>query len=734
MSDNQEQGDLAVGRHLAMVREEAGLTQAQLAAKVTFSPASISRIESGDKALSPEEFEAMLRAIGTPMARQLGEFAKQKWDVLDRPDFDHPNRESLWSANQSIRKLRKLRENPKLKNVFVRQIDLYEKEIRRIAKFLQPCKHRIAFIGSIGVGKSTAICKLAGLLKPGQPRLEREIVLDTGAGGTTICQVHIRRGPQYGLWIEPRSESSIRKDVEDFAEYLLYLNRGAAASSRPEGGEDDSPGISKEVERAIRNMSDLVERKHKDEAGKWVRTDPAREVASKYTRTDDLAIDILTRMDLSRRRRTDAWYVEDSGPHPMQWLWQIFSEVNNGRNPEFTLPQKIEVLIPQPVFSEKDYCFEIIDTRGVSQDAYAARQDLESHFDDPRTLVVLCSTFFQAPEQTVQTLLRRAKEAGLRDIEAKTVVLVLPHDVQVTQVKDNSGSYVESKEEGYDLKRDAVNLALAQMGLGEMTVLFFNAKEDQPESIRNALVAKVTELRRIYGARITQLSQAVDLVIENYENEKIRDVFDAVNHRLSGWIEERRGLEWDGLLVQEPLLTAINNTRYAATVRAAVRRYGEWTNLDYYHHLGFGARRIAVSVIGAEIEDFRKLVEHLQSDDQLEPARVYLGKILERVENAVGEAYKRMQSAGREVFKTDLQRDYEFWNRCHSRWGQGSGYRTAIRDFTEEQLRESHYEDARDKICQMIRVEWEKLVQLLDEMIRDSESQNSGNPSVALNN
>ena len=731
MSDIKNQDDVPVGRYLAVVREEAGLTQAQLAGKITFSPASVSRVESGDKNLSPDEFETMLKAIGTAKARQLGEFVKQKWDVLERPDFNHPNRESLWAANVSLRKLCTVRENPKVKNVFIRQIDLYEKELRRLAGFLQSCEHQIAFIGSIGVGKSTAICKTAGLLKPGEARLEREIVLDTGAGGTTICQVHVSRGPQYGLRIEPRSESVIRKDVEDFAEYLLYLTRGSTCK-RSEGSEDDSPGISKEVERAIRNMSGLVEKKHKDEGGKWVRIDPARELASKHTKIDDLAIEILTKMELVRRNRRDVWYAEDSGLHPMQWLQQIFSGVNNGRNPDFTLPQKIEVLIPEHMFSEKDYCFEIIDTRGVSQDAYAARQDLEVHFDDPRTLVVLCSTFFQVPEQTVQTLLRRAKEAGLRDVEAKTVVLVLPHDVQVSQVKDNSGTYVESKEEGYEIKRDAVNLSLSQMGLAEMTVLFFNAKEDQPDAVRDALVAKLTELRRIYSVRITQLTQAVELVIENQENEEVRLVFDEVNRHLSNWIEKRCALEWDGQPIQEPLITAINNTRYAATVRAAVRRFGDWSNLDYYHHLGFGARRIAVGLIGARIEDFKKILQHLISDDQLEPAELFLGKILERVENVVDEIYKRMQFAGREVFKTDLQRDFEFWNRCDNRWGQGSGYRTAIRDYTAEQF-ESHYEDAHVLIKQMITGEWGNIIQLLDGMIKDGGGQLVGLTTAALN-
>src|SRR5688500_14296706 len=84
--------NLPLGRYLALVREEANLTQAQLATRVTFSTASISRIESGDKKVTAEEVKAVLKAVGTAQARQLGEYLAQKWDEVDRPGFDHPNR------------------------------------------------------------------------------------------------------------------------------------------------------------------------------------------------------------------------------------------------------------------------------------------------------------------------------------------------------------------------------------------------------------------------------------------------------------------------------------------------------------------------------------------------------------------------------------------------------------------------------------------------------------------
>ncbi len=145
--------------------------------------------------------------------------------------------------------------------------------------------------------------------------------------------------------------------------------------------------------------------------------------------------------------------------------------------------------------------------------------------------------------------------------------------------------------------------------------------------------------------------QAVDLVIENYEKEEVRAVFEEVGRRLTTWLESHRVLSWDGLAVQEPLITAIDNTRYAATVRATVRRKGDWSNLDYYHHLGFGTRRIAAIMIGKHINEFKVIHQNLVQDDQLSHAHMFMNGVLERLEHAVDEVYKRMQFTGSEVFR-----------------------------------------------------------------------------------
>lgn len=722
MAKNSDWSEVPVGRYLAEVRDEAGMTQANLASRVTLSTATLSRIESGEKTATEEEVATILKAIGTPKAKGLTEYLKQEWDQIERPAFDHPDRTTLWEANQMLRKLDKLRNDPDVKGVFIRQMDLYEKEIRRLCQFLRSRNHQVAFIGGIGVGKSTAICKLVSLLKTVEDKLDRQIVLETGAGGITLCEVHITQGPKYGIRIVPRSEDSIRKDVEDFADYLFRVARPECATDKAADAEDGDPlGISKEVVRAIRNMAGLTE-KRKEENGRRIRIDPAKDLAQQYENAQELSIQILTRMDLLRRNRRDAWYPDDCPHPPTHWLQQVFSELNNGRNPEFTLPQKIEVVVPYPVFESRDLPLRLIDTKGIDQTA--ERQDLECHLDDPRTLVVLCSRFNDAPEVAIQSLLNRAQDAGVRDISLKTVLMVLPRPEEALAVKHDDGTRVEDEIEGYELKGDQVKLRLTQKGLSDLGIEFFNARDESAEPLRDRLVAKIMQQRQSYAAQLSQLSHAVERLIENRKNEEVKAVFEHVSSDLSSWIDNNRNLVMSEDGVQEPLISAIDATRYASTVRAAVSRSGDWPNLDYYHHLAFGVRKLAVDQIGAKLNEFRVIVENLLGNDELSEAKEFLERVLSSVDAAVDEAFKRVQTGGRETFKQRLEQDFEFWKDCESRWGQGTvngvRYRDSISDKTDKRF-QSNYEEAHRRVRKLVEDEWDKIVVLLESMLRETD-------------
>ena len=80
-----------MGMYLARLRDNAGIKQNELAKKVTWSPAVLSRVESGERAVSSEELNCILEAIGTDEALRFRETAGRDWRELQKPPLGHPD-------------------------------------------------------------------------------------------------------------------------------------------------------------------------------------------------------------------------------------------------------------------------------------------------------------------------------------------------------------------------------------------------------------------------------------------------------------------------------------------------------------------------------------------------------------------------------------------------------------------------------------------------------------------
>jgi hypothetical protein len=132
----------------------------------------------------------------------------------------------------------------------MREADTYRQGLLREAEYLISLKHSISYVGDIGVGKTTAVCELTGLVIPQEAQFERQSVLSTGGGGTTVCEVRIRQGLNFGIIVEPVAEQDIYKLVEDLCTNLI--------DSAAEEQENKQRGVFKEIERTLRNMAGLV--------------------------------------------------------------------------------------------------------------------------------------------------------------------------------------------------------------------------------------------------------------------------------------------------------------------------------------------------------------------------------------------------------------------------------------------------------------------------------------------
>ncbi|MGH7493152.1 MAG: helix-turn-helix domain-containing protein, partial [bacterium] len=711
MVSHSKQDEISIGKYLAELRDAAGLTQAELAQKVTVSPARISRIESGTVDLTEDEMAQLLKAIGTDEADALRVYLDQQWNELERPPFGHPNREVLWLANDLLGKLRKLMADPELKSVFVRHIEIYESELRSLAASLQLTAHNAAFVGSIGIGKTTAICMLSDLLLSDEGPLNKQMVLEVGAGGTTICETQIKKGPQFGLIIEPRSREALEYDVADFAEYLLRVTKTGPISS---GGDiEEGPSITKEINRAIRNMSGLAETKTKDPAtGRSNRHDPARELALKYQDAKELVIQVLSRMNLQRRDQRDIWYPEGSNLTPKVWLQQTFTEINNVRHPQFPLPQRIEIVIPTAIFDVKELNIQIFDTKGI--DATATRADLDRLFDDPRTHIVLCSGFNNAPDPTLQQLLQRAKEAGARNIVDKTIILVLPRREEAAAVKDSSGNLVDNEQEGYDLKRTDVEMHLTRLGLGAVPVEFFNAQNDELQRLRDFIVSRVYSIRSSWAARVQTLSKTVDDLIVNHKKEQTAAIFREVMRRLNTWLSKNRDIEDIAEQAQQELVKAIQRAHWRS-VWASIRRKGKWYNLDYYYEIGFGARTIAAKYILKKLNEFEPIIQNLLDDGELSPAHDMLKQVKMVLHSKSDEILKKIEIVGKTAFEDGLRADIEFWNNLESTGG--NGYRDSIATTSNQWFKARERAEMHTFVKGKIVDGWQEILSSLDELI-----------------
>lgn len=684
---------LELGRHLSVIRERAGIKQAELAKKVTWSQAVLSRVESGDRALAPDELRQLVSAIDTPEAARLGEQIQRDWRILERPPLDHPEQDALWKAETVAQQVESLRRQPDLKHAFERRLTAYMDDLKATASLILKRDHQVAFAGKIGIGKSTAICRLTGLELPGKGGPEP--VLEVGAGGTTVCEVHLRHGPQYGLLIEPRSEEAIRADVLEFANYI----RGEYDSA-----EEDAQGVSKEIERAIRGLSNLHVSTEKGPSGKRIRKDPAKDLAAGYRTARELCVAILSRMELHRRDKRDIWYEPACGKAALEWLKDTFSKVNNGRHDDFTLPKRIEVVVPDRLLSMQQLTVRLIDTKGI--DGTAARADLENLLDDPHTLVVLCSDFNGAPAPETQSMLKRAQEAGVRGLSNRVAILVLPHPGQARSMKDDATRLpVDSVEEGYALKEEQIQLKLQPQRLDGVAIGFFNSFEDDPAAFRDFLTGRLTQARNTFLERLEQITRGATSTIANQEAEELQAVREHAGNMLRTHLGRIADPDLNGAHLQDSLLEQLASA-HAATVRATMIRDGEWYNLNYGHHLGHGARRMAAAALSRPVDAFTELCNTMVANKDYAGVGELVALAARVLETGLDEVLRKLQLLGQGVFRDELRPDSGFWAGCVGEWGQGRGYKDRVANRNREWFDDASRRALEDELRGIVKTEW----------------------------
>ena len=701
------------GMHLAQLRQEAGLMQNELAKNIGWSAAVLSRIESGERPVSDDELRSILESIGTEKALGYRETAGRKWEQLSRPHFGHPDEALLWRAEETLRSISDLRNKEDIKTAFAHRLNENEKEIKNAAELVRRTEYAIAFIGDIGIGKTTAICRVADLLMQMENKTTPAPVLEVGAGGITVCDVHIAQGPKYGIRVEPRTEEEIRREVREFVNLLM-----TPQDAHQENGDNQDfnfNGTSKELERAIRNMSGLTIQRTRIE-GKRVSRDPAKELVQKSNDADKSVLEILDKMTIKNRTRREMWHSPISGKEPLVWLSEIFGEINNGRHSEFSIPKRLDIIMSEQILGENDLSIRLIDTKGI--DDTAQRADIESHFGEPYTVVVLCSRFNDAPATSVQQLIERADEGQLtNNLKAKSAILVLPKHDEALAVKDDQGYPVESREDGYELKGDQADMRL--MGkfpdINRPDFHFFDAFNDDTQNFSSALLELVYGLRRMYSDALEEIITDANSLVSNYEDEQVKAVQQQAAAQLKAWVKTNQQVSPSAEQVAKGFLNQMR-VPYASSVRASIRREGDWHNLHYPYELGYQARSMATRTLNATLVDFNAVTKNILANHELEDAYGLVREASRIIESGAETLRRKAQLWGNSLH--DEMKNYFDWDKCEEEWGGGSGYRNRVIDHHRRWFAACD-EDDQTNIQRLFDAEWAATLKRLESILEE---------------
>lgn len=573
-----------------------------------------------------------------------------------------------------------------------KQLEIHQELFDDAVRYFSNSHQKLAFIGSIGIGKTTVICHLLGLLKDGEP------ILSTGSGRTTLCEVEISTGNQLKIEVTPHSKEEVINYLKDFAQYL-YTPDNVAIDSQ------NSFKLSAEVERALRNMLNLRTIRQRNSDGQRITIDYAKKFATKYHSPQSLTEALLKRMNLDARQETS--FVYGAAGEQNEWLQTTFKAINSCTLQTVGLAKHIHVYVPKVFFDNIDYTLSVVDTKGV--DETVNRTDLDAYLISNRAINVLCCRFNEAPDKTMVGLLKLVKNAGLNSnrIANETILLILDRDNEAENVIDIDEP-IGDRTEGREIRHEQVASDLRHaLQLDGLDIYFFDIKSDDPNQLNELLVKKVSALREQCLKNIADIEKAVADIETEIVSKADKSAQKQVRATLKAWIKKAQAHPPQ---LKEYFLPLINDIKdkgtYASSVRASINRRGEWHNLDYYQLLAASAREQVVETIGALQDEFIVLIDNMLNQDALQPAFGLLKQLKQATEKRLGDIYQEAFTEGRAAYEDELIADGQLWRNLSSEWGKGSGYKVRVSGISSDWFVKLGYQKHEALVTKKIQAEW----------------------------
>lgn len=677
---------------LRLAREKAGASQTTLAAELGVNASVVSRLEASEQA-DGKMAERYLGALKSDLAKEMIAFFSERWRHIDRPDFLHPDRAVMWDAERALQTLEEFEKSDQFDAILQDPLTKLRNRIISEVDFIRHKEHGIAFIGEIGVGKTTALSFVTNLITADKE--EPKSIFPTGSGRTTVCEVAIKIAPAFGIAVDCLTEDQIRRLVTDLVNGLKFGKNG----------------LPSELERVIRSMADLrrVIVRAKKPSEKPTTVDHLRNLIDKFDDVDAVVGEVMARMKLESRTESQMILSQDT-EGSMEWLSSNISKINYGQHPKFSVPHRITVLLPLEALRETPFLISVIDTKGV--EGTTQRPDLMAQIEDPRTVTVLCCKFSDAPGGVPLSIIRETLDAGSDALASERLcLLVLPRNDEALKIVNDSGATPADIAEGYTVREAQIEQQFATDGLPNIPINFFQVGSDEPEDVWHWLTSRIEAIRAAKVERIKRHVAAADNLITNADIAKTREARRTIADTIAKAAERFRALP---SVVRPAHLNLVNEAKktHQNSIAASVNRKGNWDNFPVAHILGQGVR---IDVNLRTRDTFVRIdeaIEGLKDDfSHLGDVAQFLDNLKDDVEEWRKEFLTRVALAGRNLFSPYLSEATGMWEKCEKRYGGGSGYRIDVSGIFQEQFEsDTGAMTTSQKVESQVAAIWEQII------------------------
>lgn len=567
--------------------------------------------------------------------------------------------------------------------------------IEMIEKICQVDKYNLFFNGQVGVGKTTAISHLTGLVDDTCFEKDKKIgelpLLTVGGGRTTVCEMKIvPTKEQSRISLLKMQKEEFDMYVEEFCSTLLKEERSGQGLL-----------ISAEVERFICNMA-----KYPKENGKASRNkkDMEKYVQEADGRVDDINRDLKNcllkavkkNIDYENRNQTEILFTEGKFG---DWLKKALSEINNGLFPDIPFIKELSIYVNSEEIDLgiPEYIASIIDTKGMEAES-GIREDLVKQMEKETSITVMCDGVLAfGGNSDMLTLLKHTLDRSGKDLYHRIFLLGLERSAELEDVNDADGS----RETGMEIKRgEAVEkLRERDIFLYEGHINFYStlyglectksklieidkAKYDQEkERFWNELEKAIVNMYEKYDIEISNILLELKKMNSGEIAEDVISKFDTCKGYVDKSLNNIKADSNFGFQLDNHI-----NSIHHGYIRACVNRWGIYDPL-------FNIYSVSSQIGGDEFREkcekekdiLKRQIETL-FDENDETEKICMDAIENQIDMKFNEYFKE----NCEHYKNcvcECLKDNSLWNELYTYWGDGRGnYKGRVSEGIRDEL------------------------------------------------